>query len=130
MTYQESEIPLVGIEDCTDASNTTGIAIDEHQCHGLSLETQRAGLLAPPKRPLDIDRRMENWIASNLDIEPAPAPEQRSPWIRLIDGLPGVKHPVPERAREAETQGNASVARGLDAISGGVQTRNHGRAAR
>ncbi len=104
MTYQETEIPLAGAEDGTSAVDTAGIAVHPHESHESSLETQRTGLLAAPKRTLDIDRRMENWIASNLDMEPSPAPGPRSPWIRLIDGLPGLKHPIPPKRKQKETQ--------------------------
>ncbi len=63
---------------------------------------------------------MEEWIASNLDLDHESRPEPRSPWIRLIDGLPGI---------EARSQGKASSQWGRDlhawlvAVSCGIQAR-------
>ena len=44
---------------------------------------------------------MEEWIASNLDLDLnlEYRPEPRSPWFRLIDGLPGMKRPVSAKRR-------------------------------
>jgi anti-anti-sigma factor len=51
---------------------------------------QQLGLLAAPRAAAECDRRMEDWIASQLDlslaIEPTPAP--RNVWNQLIDRLP------------------------------------------
>jgi anti-anti-sigma factor len=78
-------------------------SLDESPVGSSSLESQRIGLLASPRAPIDTDRRLEEWIASNLEWNETIAPK-RSPWIRLIDGLPGLKRPSPVRRRESGTE--------------------------
>ena len=97
MTNQQSEIPLV-IGDQLSRGFADPLT-DAGLISKTSLESERFGLLAAPPKPLDKDRRMEEWIASNLDLggEASP-PVSRSPWIRLIDGLPGMKR-VPQAVR-------------------------------
>jgi anti-anti-sigma factor len=60
---------------------------------GSSLAMQQFGLLAAPRAAAAYDRRMEDWIASQLDlslaIEPMPAP--RNVWNQLIDRLPALR---------------------------------------
>jgi anti-anti-sigma factor len=92
MTYEQSEIPFAMNNEVPPGPRT-------------SLESERFGLLAAPGVIVDMDRRMEKWIASNLDWDDAAAPPPRSPWIRLIDGLPGLKRRPRENHREkgAET---------------------------
>jgi len=67
-----------------------------------SLEAERVGLLASSAAPVDDDRRMEEWIASNLDLDfdslTRPAP--RSIWNRMIEGLPGLKRMPKKGPRE------------------------------
>jgi anti-anti-sigma factor len=88
MTNQQSEIPLAIGDELS-----RGLAVplmDEGTASTASLASERFGLLAAPGKPLDKDRRMEEWIASNLDLDDAP-PVPRSPWTRLIAGLPDSK---------------------------------------
>jgi anti-anti-sigma factor len=59
--------------------------------HALSsLAMQEFGLLAAPRVVSDDDRRIEDWIASQLDLGPevAPCHGQRNIWNSLIDKLP------------------------------------------
>ena len=66
-----------------------------------SLESQRFGLLASPHQSSHNDRRMEEWIASNLDLDHTRPPDGASPWYRLIAGLPGLKRPPREKRRRS-----------------------------
>jgi pSer/pThr/pTyr-binding forkhead associated (FHA) protein len=62
------------------------------------LEAERVGLLASPAVALDIDRRIEKWIASTLDLDWPTQPAQRSQWDRIIGNLASVKR-APDRTR-------------------------------
>src|SRR6476659_10167468 len=66
-----------------------------------SLHSERMGLLArtSTKSPHD-DRRMEDWIASHLDLGEPGAPGPRSPWAQIIEKLPGLKKKPKNKARE------------------------------
>jgi anti-anti-sigma factor len=89
MTNELSEIPLV-----TDNEFLLGLAVapmDAEAVSRTSLESERVGLLAAPAKHHDKDRRMEEWIASNLDLNDESPSVPRSPWARLINGLPGLK---------------------------------------
>jgi anti-anti-sigma regulatory factor len=56
--------------------------------------------------PATIDRRIEDWIASNLDMESDPSSTNR--WCRLIDGLPAVRR----RPKSAEREGSHAAGLG------------------
>ena len=99
MTHEQTEIPLANDEDSTPACAIPGTLTSERAGPAISLESARCGLLAGPPKTRDQDRRMEEWIASNLDLDLEFRPEPRSPWLRLIDGLPGMKRPVTEKRR-------------------------------
>jgi anti-anti-sigma factor len=95
MVNEQSAIPLV-----IDDEFSVGLAVADNLAYGepvstTSLESERFGLLAKPAPIRNKDRRMEDWIASNLDlgvgVDPDAPRDRRSPWIRLIDGLPGMK---------------------------------------
>src|SRR5262249_49240778 len=56
-----------------------------------SLESERMGLLAnPSSRPRE-ELRLEDWIASNLDIDVETLPRPRNVWNQIVAGLPGLK---------------------------------------
>jgi anti-anti-sigma factor len=104
MTNEQTEIPPATTNDERFAVPTRVLG-EEPACR-TSLESERFGLLAAPKKEAsDFDRRMENWIASNLDLEEAAGSTPHSPWIRLIDGLPGLKrrHQQKKLEQGAET---------------------------
>jgi len=103
MTNEQTEIPLTAADDKRFAVPTRVLGV--YKAPGTSLESERLGLLAAPKEALDFDRKMENWIASNLDLEEATGSAPRGAWIRLIDGLPGLKRIPPQKRPEngAET---------------------------
>ncbi len=105
MTNPQSEIPLACDDECSNGRPAPGIAVDDEAGAGMPLESARLSLLAVPRVIRDTDRRMEEWIASNLDLDERPRLSARSPWIRLIDGLPGLKRPHAEKraARKVET---------------------------
>jgi anti-anti-sigma factor len=65
-----------------------------------SLHSERMGLLACGSAPSHhVDRRMEDWIASHLDLGELSAPRPRSPWSRIIDNLPGLKKKPNDKAQ-------------------------------
>jgi anti-anti-sigma factor len=58
-----------------------------------SLEADRLGLLGSAAPDLSGDQRMEEWIASQLDLDiPSPLAPQNA-WHRIIAGLPGARQP-------------------------------------
>jgi anti-anti-sigma factor len=66
-----------------------------------SLVAERLGLLAPASVPAHHDdRRMEEWIASHLDLgEPSAKRAKSSPWTKMIANLPGLKRKPNDTAR-------------------------------
>jgi anti-anti-sigma factor len=81
-----------------------GPIIDGHRTAALGtvLEADRLGLLASPAFSVGPDRRMEEWIASNLDLECHSRPALRSKWDRIIENLPGVRRACkPRRSDQA-----------------------------
>ncbi len=58
-----------------------------------SLESERMGLLACPSSRAPGDLGLEEWIASNLDIDAELAPTSRNVWNRIVEGLPGLRRP-------------------------------------
>ena len=60
-----------------------------------SLAMQDLGLLAVPQAGVDEDRRIADWIASQLDLALAEenAPHRRNVWNQLIDRLPAAAAP-------------------------------------
>ncbi len=95
MTSEQGEIPLTLDGDFSSRFDLPGPGAGGAVT---SLESERLGLLAAPPKVLDKDRRMEDWIASNLDLDQRAPSAPRSAWIRLIDGLPGMKR-VPQARR-------------------------------
>jgi len=92
MTNQEIAIPPVGrAGSCGVRPKSPGTNGDREPSPSTSLETERIGLLAGGAVLVNPDRRMEEWIASNLDLDCQAPPVQRSAWNRLIDNLPGLK---------------------------------------
>jgi anti-anti-sigma factor len=66
-----------------------------------SLHSERMGLLARTATPSHHDdRRMEDWIASHLDLGELKAPGPRSPWAHIIENLPGSKKKPNNKARD------------------------------
>ena len=59
------------------------------------------GLLARKSNPSHHDdRRMEEWIASHLDLGELASSAPRSPWAHIVENLPGVKKKPINKARE------------------------------
>ncbi len=60
---------------------------------GSSLAMAQFGLLAGPRVASDCDRRIEDWIASQLDLslQDEPPSGRRNIWNRLIDRLPAAR---------------------------------------
>ncbi len=83
---------------------TSGTKSDASPVVRTSLEAEKVGLLASAAAPIDDDRRMEEWIASNLDLdlefESVARPAPRSIWNRMIEGLPGLKRMPKKVPRE------------------------------
>jgi anti-anti-sigma factor len=96
MTTEQSEIALM-----TDDELSHALAVPLMEAEPVSrtlLESERFGLLAATKLH-NKHRRMEDWIASNLDLGDDAPPVARSAWTRLIDGLPGLKRTPREKRR-------------------------------
>ena len=55
---------------------------------------------------------MEEWIASNLDLERRAAASPRSAWHRIIDGIPGLRRAP--KAKRAEQKGGEAALEGWD----------------
>jgi anti-anti-sigma regulatory factor len=100
MTNAQSEIPLANDDGLTPVFAVPASLTSERPGDTTSLETARRGLLAGPPKTRDQDRRMEEWIASNLDLDLEYRREPRSAWTRLIDGLPGMKRPIKAKPRQ------------------------------
>jgi anti-anti-sigma factor len=75
---------------------TTGVEAESGPTPGLA--TQRFGILAGPAPQVDSDRRIEAWIASNLDLDiPAESAAPANFWNRVIDRLPTLRRPQKKR---------------------------------
>ncbi len=94
MTNEELAIPLNEIGSVTglcpdaafpDAADDVG--------RSTSLESERMGLLASPGTRGARDPELEDWIASNLDVDAEVAPTSRNVWNRIVEGLPGLRRP-------------------------------------
>ncbi len=111
-----------------------GVVGDQDLASPTSLEAERCGLLVAPvgrleadqprSSRLEPDRRMAEWIASNLDLASPPAPETRSAWNRLIEGLPGLKRkrisqrgePAPPTAHDVWARFHVAYRRGITVV--------------
>ena len=98
-----SSVAAIPLDDGTRDDGVPGVLTmaqggfeDSH--YGPSLAMQEFGLLAPLRVLPAVDRRVEDWIASQLDlaleIEPKTGP--RTVWHQLIEKLPMTR---PARAR-------------------------------
>ena len=67
MTNEQSEIPLAMDDELSHGARRL-LPMDAEPVSRTSLESERFGLLAAPESLVDKDRRMEEWIASNLDL--------------------------------------------------------------
>jgi anti-anti-sigma factor len=81
-------ISLDGEPDIAGVSGPTLALVEDGQS-GPGLAMQQFGLMASP-RAADDDRRIEDWIASQIDLAPEfePSRESRNIWNRFIDRLP------------------------------------------
>ena len=113
MTNTEIAIPLVvGDEIPPFPLNGVNLFEDRPPVLTTSLETERFGLLAAPAATVDAHRRIEEWIASNLDLDRKPGPSSpRSAWHRLIDGIPGLRR-APKATRRDERKGGEATMEG------------------
>src|SRR5262245_14770439 len=81
-------------------SGGSAAPLDWDDSPGTSLETERVGLLAKPGAPVDGRRRVEDWIASNLDVDFEPGETPRNNvWNRLIERLPTSRR-APKKRRD------------------------------
>ena len=109
MTNNEIAIPLV-LGDEVPHFRLSGPSVleDRPSVPKTTLETERFGLLAGPAAPIVGHRRMEEWIASNLDLDCKAATSPRSAWHRMIDGIPGLRR-TPKANREQKRGGEAAM---------------------
>src|SRR5262249_14934662 len=91
-------------EESIMASAIAAIPLDDAtgSGEGPCLAMQQVGLLATPQVEPGGDRRIEDWIASHLDLdvalEPPAGQARRTIWHQLIDRLPNAR-PGPVRRR-------------------------------
>src|SRR5437016_3811152 len=99
MANGETAIPLVRRPRVLDARSAGPAAVlDREDGPATSLETERFGLLAGSTFSVDGERRMEDWIASNLDLAIPVEPTPRNVWNQLIDRLPALRR-APKKQR-------------------------------
>ena len=71
---------------------------DAAQGRAPALQAERLGLLAGPAAPGDTERRIEDWIASNLELDIPAETMPSTIWDRLIGRLPALRR-APKRRR-------------------------------
>ncbi|HZW33138.1 MAG TPA: FHA domain-containing protein [Isosphaeraceae bacterium] len=74
--------------------------------HGCApaLQAERLGLLARPAVSVDGERRIEDWIASNLELDLPVETMPRTIWDRLIGHLPSLRRGPSPRRREGDPE--------------------------
>ena len=83
-----------------DRKQHPGAAGEVDGVFSTSLVAERLGLLSNLSVPArHDDRRMEDWIASHLDVGELAAPRSSSPWSKIIANLPGLKRKPQDKAR-------------------------------
>ena len=90
MTNEDMVFPLAGGIECSGVRVAGGNAI----LRGAQPRERRSNRngwdCSPGQRPRSIiDRRIEQWIASNLDLDTEVNHGPRSAWLRIIDGPVG-----------------------------------------
>jgi anti-anti-sigma factor len=68
------------------------------------LETDRMGLLAGLAVSAGPDRRMEEWIASNLDLDRQSPTAGRNTWDRIIENLPSLRRAPKPRSPDQRVE--------------------------
>jgi len=92
MTNEELAIPLNEIGSVTGLCRDGAFPdADNDARRSTSLESERMGLLANPSSRAPGDLGLEEWIASNLDIDAELSPTPRNVWNRIVEGLPGLR---------------------------------------
>ncbi len=76
MMYEQSEIPLANADLASHGQAAPGLLTAGPHAPRTSLESERFGLFPAPRPINDTDRRLEQWIASNLDWDDATTPAQ------------------------------------------------------
>jgi anti-anti-sigma factor len=100
MKHEEFTIELADVDDA--ALPDARLAKRADSPPRTSLLSERMGLLAgPATQAQHDDRRMEEWIASHLDLGELSAPRSSSPWARIIENLPGLKRKPKENPRQS-----------------------------
>jgi len=92
MTNEELTVPLDEIGSVAGPWGN-GVLANAAYDGGRStaLESKRMGLLASPSSGAPGEPGLEEWIASNLDIDAELAPTPRNIWNRIVEGLPGLR---------------------------------------
>jgi anti-anti-sigma factor len=106
MTSEDIVYPLFDGAESSDAGDVgTRVLVVEQPARKTSLESERLGLLAGPGTAIDPERRIEEWIASNLDLDLGTEAAHQSAWTRMIEGLARMKRPA--RSQRGRTGGTA-----------------------
>jgi anti-anti-sigma factor len=110
MADEDVAIPLAGHLDGSDLAPAGLAARTGSEARPkTSLEAERLGLLSGPGTAVAPDRRMENWIASQLDLEVATPAAPANVWNRIIDGLPGLRKPARNKPTSTERVSQAAL---------------------
>ncbi len=101
MTHEDLMIELVDRADVAGfGAQDSGASEDADRAPRTSLVAERLGLLSSAFAPArHDDHRMEDWIASHLDLGEPSAPTASSPWTKIIANLPGLKRKQQDKAR-------------------------------
>jgi anti-anti-sigma factor len=88
MSILEAPIPLDQSDVLCPLSDEPTGRVEPENGLSTALEAQRFGILAGPPLQVDGERRIEAWIASNLDLDTPTETAPRNIWDRIIDRLP------------------------------------------
>lgn len=110
MTNNQLAIPFNELNSATGQFAEAAFPDDGgHAGQSGPLESERMGLLSTSGSNAGRGAGLEEWIASNLDLDAELARVPRNIWNRIVEGLPGLKR-APKKA----------------AANGAAETRNEG----
>src|SRR5438034_11637946 len=98
-------IPLVRRpDDLEPLAASPAALLPQEDGTATSLEAERFGLLTGPAAPVDVERKLEDWIAGNVDLGMSTEPIPRNIWDRLIDRLPALRRSPKKRRGEGGSE--------------------------
>ena len=122
MATLETAIPLEEPAAVYPFSAGPKVPVKPEKGLATALETERFGILASPPPQVDGERRIEAWIASNLDLDVPTESAPRNIWDRIVDRLPALRRAPKKR----QLRGGAETSFSEWAqFSHSLQTGNH-----